>query len=228
MTSSDIGAALCGVCGRLYHRQLVSSTGGNVSARLSHGLLITPTGSSLADLPPAALVEVGPDGPVEGGRPSKELPLHSAIYRNRPDVGAVIHGHSAVAIAVAGMLEPDERDALPVYTAGYAVRVGRLPLLPYFASGSAELADGIVEALGDDGRAVLLRNHGFVTVGATLQTALDTAEELLDALQVFLFTDGRAPTLPASAPDAELSKLQGSALSAKAGPELPTTDEGAR
>jgi ribulose-5-phosphate 4-epimerase/fuculose-1-phosphate aldolase len=175
---------------------MVSSTGGNVSARTPSGLLITPTGHALADLRPRALVAVGGSGAVEGGCPSKELPFHAGIYARRPDVGAVIHGHSAVAIAVAGMLEPDAADAFPAYTAGYVARVGRLPLLPYHASGSAALAAGIVDALGPDGRAVLLRNHGFVTVGPTLRAALETAEELMDALRVFVLTGGRAPALP--------------------------------
>jgi ribulose-5-phosphate 4-epimerase/fuculose-1-phosphate aldolase len=206
MMDADTRDELCAVCRRLDSRQMVSSTGGNVSARTPQGLLITPTGSSLAELSPGEIVAVGPAGPLDGGRPSKELPFHAGIYERRPDVGAVVHGHSAVAIAVAGMLEPDDDDAFPVYTAGYVMRVGRLPLLPYYGSGSSELADGIGRVLGDDGRAALLRNHGFVTAGSSLQKALDTAEELMDALRVFLFTEGRSPGLPGDALQALLAR----------------------
>jgi ribulose-5-phosphate 4-epimerase/fuculose-1-phosphate aldolase len=187
---------------------MVSSTGGNVSVRIPEGLIITPTGRSLAALRPEDLVQVGASGPVDGGRPSKELPFHAGIYERRPDVGAVVHGHSAVAIAVAGMLEPDDADVLPAYTAGYVMRVGCLPLLPYHDSGSEALASGIVRALGAEGRAVLLRNHGFVTVGGGLQAALDSAEELMDALRVFLLSGGRAPALPDDARDALLAKAR--------------------
>ncbi len=202
MTPRDVAGELCAVCRRLDAREMVSSTGGNVSARTPGGLLITPTGHGLADLTPHDLVAVGASGGADGGRPSKELPFHAGIYARRPDAGAVIHGHSAVAIAVAGMLEPDPADAFPAYTAGYVARVGRLPLLPYHVSGSPQLAEAIVGALGADGRALLLRNHGFVTVGATLRAALETAEELMDALRVFVLTGGRAPALPAGAREA--------------------------
>jgi ribulose-5-phosphate 4-epimerase/fuculose-1-phosphate aldolase len=194
---------LARICRRLYERDMVTSTGGNVSARADGGeILISPTGRSLADLAPDEFVSVGPGGRLEGGRPSKELAFHRAVYERQPGAGAVVHGHCAVAIAVAGGLTPDDRDAFPAYTAGYVMRVGRLPVLPYFPSGSPALAEAVGRAIGPDGRAVLLQNHGFVTAGPSLDAAFNTAEELIDALKVFVFSGGRAPALPGDARDA--------------------------
>jgi 3-dehydro-4-phosphotetronate decarboxylase len=196
-------AEVAAVCRRLYERDMVTSTGGNVSVRAQDGtILISPTGRSLADLAPEEFVAVSPDGAISGGRPSKELGFHRAVLERQPGSGAVIHGHSAVAIAVAGQIEPHEVDGFPAYTAGYVMRVGRLPVLPYHPSGSQSLADAIAGAMGTDGRAVLLQNHGFVTAGTTLEAAFNTAEELIDALKIYLFSNGRAPALPTAAREA--------------------------
>lgn len=189
-------AELATTCRRLYDREMVGSTGGNVSVRLDDGLLVSPTGRSLAALQPGDFVEVTATGEAVDGTPSKELPLHTSIYSGRADVGAVIHGHCAAAIAAASLLAPHETDALPAYTSGYIARVGRLPLIAYLPSGSQQLADAVARALGDDGRAVLLQNHGFVAAGPSLQQAHDTAEEMVDALKIFLLTNGRAAGLP--------------------------------
>jgi ribulose-5-phosphate 4-epimerase/fuculose-1-phosphate aldolase len=199
-SAPDLREELAAYCRRLYERDMVTSTGGNVSARVDgDAVLISPTGRSLSDLAPDEFVRVQAGGEPSGGRPSKELGLHRAVYDAQPGVNAVIHGHSAVAIAVAGQLTPDDVDGFPAYTAGYIMRVGQLPVLPYLPSGSEALAERVGAAFGPHGRAVLLQHHGFVTAGPTLEAALNTAEELIDALKVFVFSHGRAPELPADA-----------------------------
>ncbi len=196
-------------CQRLYERELVSSTGGNVSVRSDRGsILISPTGRALVDLLPGDFVEVSLAGEVvAGGRPSKELPFHLAAYRARPDVEAVIHGHCAYAVAASTLLPPDPVDSLPAYTAGYVMRVGRLPLLPYLPAGSVELSRAVAEVLTPSTRAVLLQNHGFISVGPDLETAFNTADELLDALKVFVLSGGRARPLPESAREELLARV---------------------
>jgi 3-dehydro-4-phosphotetronate decarboxylase len=184
------------ICDAMYTRGMASSTGGNVSMRRGDEIIITPTGISLSGLSPADLVRVGLDGSVvPPGRPSKELPFHLAVYRERPDVTCVIHGHSAVAVAASTLIDPDPVNAFPVYTAGYQARVGRLPLLPYYDSGSARLATAVGAAAKDDTKAVLLQNHGFIAIGPDVQTAYNTADELLDALRVYVLTNGNAKPL---------------------------------
>lgn len=196
-------------CERLYERELVSSTGGNVSIRSDRGsILISPTGRALVDLLRDEFVEVTIAGEVlTGGRPSKELPFHLAAYRARPDVMAVIHGHSAYAVAASTLLSPDPIDSLPTYTAGYVIRVGRLPLLPYLPAGSVELSLAVAEVLTPTTKAVLLQNHGFISVGPDLETAFNTADELVDAMKVFVLSGGRARPLPESAREELLARV---------------------
>jgi ribulose-5-phosphate 4-epimerase/fuculose-1-phosphate aldolase len=187
-------------CRRLYERELVSSTGGNLSIRTDRGsILISPTGRALVDLLPDDFVEVTLGEVVAGSRPSKELPFHLAIYQARPDVHAVIHGHCAYAVAASTLLPADPIDSLPAYYAGYVMRVGRLPLLPYLAAGSVELSRAVAEVLTPSTKAVLLQNHGFISVGPELETAFNTADELLDAAKVFVLSGGRARPLPEAA-----------------------------
>lgn len=184
------------LCSDLYARGFVSSTGGNVSTRGGSTFLVTPTARSLARLSPDEIVEVDSTGEVLGhGRPSKEIPFHLAAYEARPDVRCIIHGHSPYAVAASTLLEPDPINALPVYTAGYVARVGRLPLLPYYPSGSPELAQAVSAAARGDAKAMLLQNHGFIAIGPDMETAFNTADELLDALQVYVLTQGRARPL---------------------------------
>jgi ribulose-5-phosphate 4-epimerase/fuculose-1-phosphate aldolase len=193
-------AKLAKLSAAVYARGMASSTGGNVSLRAGKNFVITPTGRSLARLGVDEIVEVDARGQVvSGGRPSKEIPFHLGIYAVRSDVNCVIHGHSAHAVAASTLLEPDPVNAFPVYTAGYVARVGRLPLIPYFNSGSVELAGALSELALGDTKAVLMANHGFVAMGPDPEATFNTVDELLDALQVFVLTQGRARPLHAAA-----------------------------
>ena len=190
---------------RLFDRGLVSSTGGNISCRIGDTVLVSATGSCLADLGPGTIVRVSLDGRQLGpGRPSKELPVHLRIYQTNPEVGGIVHGHSAFAVAASTLLQVNDADALPAYSGGYLIRVGRLPLLPFLPSGSSELAEQVAAAIKRSRHAVLLRNHGFFAVGSSLAGAFYTADELQDALRVYILSGGRATPLP---PDAQAAIL---------------------
>lgn len=157
----------------MQERRLVVGTVGNMSARSAGGLLITPSRTDYRRLRPWGLVEVGLDGRynASGPPPSQELLLHLAIYRRRPDVGAVIHTHSPYATAWShrgGPLVPRTEDM--DYNA-----MGEVRCAPPAAPGSPALAGGVVTALGA-ARAVLLGGHGVVAVGATPADALAAAE----------------------------------------------------
>ncbi len=187
----------------VFERGLASSTGGNVSARCGGSVLISAHGSCLGDLDDRSTVRVPLDGevlepgaPPNGCRPSNELAVHLEIYRRCPAIGGIVHGHSPYAIAVSTLLQPNDDDSLPAYSAGYLIRVGKLPLLPYLQSGSPALAQRVADAVARAGHAVLLRNHGFFAVGKTLADAFYTADELQDALRVYMCSDGRASPLP--------------------------------
>lgn len=177
MQRSDGIADLVAICHRVYARGMVGGSGGNVSIRSGDRILITPTGIRLGDVEEGDVVALSAEGAAEGtGQPSKEWRMHLACYR-RADVNAVIHVHSAYSVAAATLADLDLDCALPVYTPGYAVRVGRLPAVPYLRPGSAELAETVAEVIARRD-SVLLANHGVLAAAGTLTAALNLIEEI--------------------------------------------------
>ena len=175
----------------LHQRGLAPGTSGNLSVRLPDGFLLTPTGASLGWLDPDRLSRLDTEGaPVAGDPPTKEWPLHLAVYHRRPDAGGVAHLHCTHAVAVSCLADVDERNVLPPLTAYYVMRVGRLPLVPYHPPGAPELA-GAVGALAGDHHAVLLANHGPVVAGRDLDEAVAAIEELEETARLHLLLDGR-------------------------------------
>ncbi|PJJ72870.1 L-fuculose-phosphate aldolase [Diaminobutyricimonas aerilata] len=178
---------LVAACRHLAASGLSPGSSGNVSVRVGDRILMTPTGSSLARVLPEQLAIVDLDGVAEPGpAPSKEVPVHLAMYRARPDATAVVHLHSPHATAIS-CLPPDEhgRAALPALTPYRVMRLGDVPVAPYARPGSAELGAGVAR-LAPANAVVLLANHGSVVAAAGLDAAVDLAEELETAAQVTL------------------------------------------
>jgi len=185
-------------CRLLYERHLVTGIGGNVSARCAEGFLVTPTGISLRDMTPGNVVVVRDDGSSGGdARPSKELSMHFGIFERRPEVNVVCHVHGDYIIAASTMLEPGPK-SIPPTTPGFVYYAHPLPMIEFYPPGSPELAAGVAAAFGADRnlRALLLRNHGLITVGQTLAEAVNVAEEVDEAARVFVLTGGKASRIP--------------------------------
>ncbi len=201
MTAADPAReAVVAACRHLAARGLSPGGSGNVSVRVGDDLLVTPTGSSLSRVRPEdlALVPVGDvpaSGAAAGGpRPSKELPLHRAVYAARPGARAVVHLHSPAAVAASCLdpaaLPPDAATGpLPATTPYQVMRLGHLPVAPFALPGSAELAAGVA-GLAGGAPVLLLANHGSVVAGTHLDAAVDLAEELEAAAQVVLLLHG--------------------------------------
>ncbi len=188
---ADLGASL-------FTRTLTFGRTGNLSVRLGDTILVTPTGVSLGALDPEALAVIDLVGRhVGGAKPSKEAFLHAAVYRARPEDGAVVHLHSSHAVAVSCLADLDPADVLPPLTAYYVMRVGRLPLLPYHAPGDSSL-EQLAHGTALDHRCFLLANHGSVVAGADLAAAADAAEELEETARLYLMLRG-LPTRPLTA-----------------------------
>jgi len=170
----------------LFERGLAPGTSGNISLRIADGWIMTPTGASLGTLDPARLAKLADDGRHAGGdAPTKESFLHQAVYRVRPGAGAVVHLHSTHAVAVSCLDGLDPANALPAITAYHVMRVGRLPLIPFFPPGDKALADAVAAEAGRH-HAVLLANHGPVVAGTTLDAAVGAIEELEETAKLFL------------------------------------------
>jgi ribulose-5-phosphate 4-epimerase/fuculose-1-phosphate aldolase len=182
--------ALCWLAKSMYDRGLTHGSTGNLSMRTGDGYVMTPTGSSLGALDPARLSVLDQAGNhVAGDAPTKEALLHLAMYRERPRDGAVIHLHATHSVAVSVLADVDPADVLPPLTAYYAMRIGTLPLLPFFAPGDAALA-AAVGALAGKHHAVLLANHGPVVSGTSLAAAADAIEELEATAKLWLMLRG--------------------------------------
>ncbi len=170
----------------LFERGLTFGASGNISVRLDDGWLMTPTGVSMGDLDPARLSRLDGSGHhIAGDRPTKEAFLHVAMYERRPNAGAIVHLHSTHSVAVSCMADVDHRDVLPPLTAYYVMRVGTLPLIPYFPPGDPDLANAVREMAGRH-HAVLLANHGPVVAGRSLADAVHATEELEETARIYL------------------------------------------
>lgn len=182
---------ICTVGASMFARALTFGSTGNISLRLKDGgWLMTPTNASLGSLDPARLSRFDAAGKLLGGdAPTKESFLHFAMYDRRSDCGAVVHLHSTHSVAVSVLDDVDPADVLPPLTAYYVMRVGSLPLVPYFAPGDKELANA-VGALAGKHHAVLLANHGPVVAGSSLANAQFAIEELEETAKLFLLLKG--------------------------------------
>jgi 3-dehydro-4-phosphotetronate decarboxylase len=177
--------------GLLYTRQLAHGTAGNLSVKLEDGnILVTPTNSSLGDLDADRISKLSPAGDlISGDKPSKEYFFHLAVFDERPAARAVVHLHSTC--------HEQADDVIPPLTAYYVMRVGKLPLVPYFRPGDRALADA-VRKVSREHRSMLLANHGPIVSGASLREAVYAYEELEETAKIS-FVLGDRQTSPLNA-----------------------------
>lgn len=198
MTESAMREEICRFGRSLFERGLTPGSSGNITVRLDDGrLLCTPTNASLGFLDPAALSVLGADGKLlDGPKPTKEIPLHTALYDTRMSSRAIVHLHSTHSVAVSMLPEVDPSDVLPPMTAYYLMRVGRTALVPYHRPGDPAVADSI-KGLAGRYSAVLLANHGPVVAGDSLEAAVFATEELEETAKLYLLLRGNQfRTLP--------------------------------
>ncbi len=197
MSEQELRLEIIAIVEELYEARLITPTGGNVSVRIPDepdGFLITPTRLHKGELRPENIVRVDSTGkPAERRqRPSVETAMHLAIYAAQPDVEAVIHSHAPLSTAlglVGGRIPPINVDAVPFTN---------MQIVPYGLSGDPALIERVVEALTHS-PAVLLQNHGLLTVGWTLRHAANRAlalEEVIHILLACRLLDQEPVTLP--------------------------------
>lgn len=176
----------------LFDRGYVVGGAGNLSVRLPDGdLLVTPTNSCLGALDPATLSKVSKDGRhLSGLAPSKEFVFHLALFREKPEIGAVVHTHSTYLVALSCLNNLDPDDVLRPFTPYQVMRVGRLPLLPYMKPGSPLIAEALA-ARARQGPAFLLANHGVVVTGKAFAETVYNAEELEETAKLYFILSGK-------------------------------------
>ena len=175
----------------MFERRLTFGSSGNISVKTGDGWLMSPTNVSLGALDPAKLSQLDPSGKhVAGDAPTKESFLHLAMYRERSSAGAVVHLHSTHSVAVSCLDGINPEDVLPPITAYYVMRVGKLPLIPYYAPGDPTLGAAVGKVAAKHS-AVLLANHGPVVAGSSLSAAVNAIEELEETARLYLLLHGR-------------------------------------
>jgi len=190
MSERQLREAIVGHARSLFGRGLSPGTSGNISVRTTDGFLMTPTGASFGAIDPDRLSQLDTTGGHAGGdAPTKESPLHLAMYEQRPDARAIVHLHSTYAVAVACLDDVDPNDVLPALTPYYVMRVGRLPLVPYAKPGDAALAEAVRERARGS-HALLLANHGPIVAGASLDAAAGAIEEIEETAKLVLLLRG--------------------------------------
>lgn len=178
----------------LTDKGLVNGTGGNISVRFGEQIISTPSGISLGELQSENLSITTLGGErIFGPKPTKELPMHLAVYKARADLNAVVHTHSIYAVtfsctAAVGSL-------IPIYIPSIAAKVGNVKLLPFSLPGSKELGS----LVGDEIKkynGLLLGNHGVLSAGETLSKAGIGAYEIEDNLKIEFLSNHTARRIP--------------------------------
>lgn len=195
---------ICILAKSLFDRGYGCGSSGNISVLTEAGMIVSPTNSCMGRLDPARLSLVARDGShLSGDAPSKEAFLHLAMYQERPEMTAVVHLHSTHSVAVSCLADVDPEDVLPPVTAYHVMRVGKLPLVPYFPPGDRALAEAVREKARHH-HAMLLANHGPVVAGRSLESAVYAAEELEETARLFLMLRGERTRFLTPAQVAEL------------------------
>ena len=182
---------ICLLAKSMFDRGLTGGSTGNISARTPDGgLLVSPTGTSFGRLDPGRLARFDAKGDlIDGDKPTKEMPLHSAFYDTRSSTGAVVHLHSCHSVAWSLMPDVDADNFLPPLTPYSIMKLGKVKLLPFFLPGDPAMGDA-VRGLAGKRSAVMLANHGPVVAGKDVESACNAIEELEDTARLAILMRG--------------------------------------
>lgn len=191
MTETQLREQICLLAKSMFDRGLTGGSTGNISARTADGgLLVSPTGTSFGRLDPGRLSRFDATGNlIDGDKPTKEMPLHSAFYDTRSTAGAVVHLHSCHSVAWSMMPDVDEDNFLPPLTPYAIMKLGKVKLLPFFLPGDPAMGEA-VRGLAGKRSAVMLANHGPVVAGKDVEAACNAIEELEDTARLAMMMRG--------------------------------------
>jgi L-fuculose-phosphate aldolase len=195
------------VCGKLEEKGLIAASDGNVSRRLGKSrLLITPSGKPKGELKPLDMLLVDLAGNVLAGKgkPSSEMRMHLLVYRERPDVEALVHAHPPMltALTLAGI--PFLAEALPEVW----LTIGPVPTAPY-ATPTTEEVPASIAPFVEGHQAMLLERHGSLTFGRNLKEAYLRVEKLEHAAHTLFYAHQLNRAMPSPLSDAQREKLAG-------------------
>ncbi|MBO5755722.1 MAG: class II aldolase/adducin family protein, partial [Clostridia bacterium] len=176
MQPYEIKKKICEVGHKLYNHGFVAANDGNISVKVSDNeFYCTPTGVSKGDLTPDMIIRIDGNGKKLEGKlnPSSEIKMHLRVYKERPDVNAVVHAHPPVATAFTVANVPLDKYILPEAV----LTIGNVPTCEYGTPSTMEIPDSLMPYIQKHD-AVLLKNHGALAVGFSLQKAQFVMEEV--------------------------------------------------
>ncbi len=170
----------------LSERRYIAGSAGNLSALRDDGHIIcTPTNSNLGKLKESEISVISPDGILtEGKPPTKEVAFHQTIYKKYNKAKAVIHLHSTYLTALSCLNNLDAQNVIKAFTPYVVMRLGKVPLIPYFKPGSPQISEAI-ETLPNDISGFLMANHGVTVFGENIKDACHKFEELEETARLY-------------------------------------------
>jgi L-fuculose-phosphate aldolase len=189
MTDIQIKEQICDIGRRLWTLGFIAANDGNITVKLGNGeFYTTPTGVSKSFLTPEMILRVNGDREVlEGGesglKPSSEILMHFRVYKERDDVGAVVHAHPPIATAFAVAHVPLDKYIMPEAI----LTIGDVPIAKYGTPSTMEVPESLLPYLPDHD-AILLENHGAITVGTDLVTAYYRMETLEYNAKIMMYS----------------------------------------
>lgn len=175
-TAEQIKREICDIGSRIYQKGFVAANDGNISVKVGpNEFYCTPTGVSKGYMTPDMIIKVDGDGnKLEGAlNPSSEIKMHLRVYKERPDVNAVVHAHPPMATAFAVCNKPLDKLILPEAV----LSIGTVPVCAYGTPSSMEVPDSLMPYIQTND-AFLLQNHGALSVGNTLTRAFFVMDEV--------------------------------------------------
>lgn len=193
MNESELRKQMVELARSMFERGYATGGAGNLSLKLPNGhFLATPTGSSFGRLIEDELSVVDRDGHhISGKRPSKEVAFHLSIYEKDPKCNAIVHLHSTYLTALSCLDDLDHSNAIKAFTPYYVMRIGELPVVPYFRPGDPRIAEELSKLAGKY-RAFLLANHGPIITGRDFSDAVDNAEELEETAKLAFLLNSKS------------------------------------
>ena len=175
-----------------YSCGLVSAAGGNISMRLGDRYFITATNAPLRSLKPEDILEVDIEGKVVGDdyggkRPSKEVGLHLAVFKNRPDIDSVIHVHPVFSIACSIAFP----NAFPILTVSAINKIGKVGYIPFAQAGSHELIEGAEKAIkADDAsmKTIIMEKHGIIVFDKGMEKCYELTELVEETAKIGIYS----------------------------------------
>lgn len=184
MTYEEVVAQTLWVAHSLFERGKTSGSSANISFRFEDHIYISASGTCFGTLADDDFAELDLDGHhISGKKPSKEWPLHLALYQKSPEIGAVIHTHSLYSILWSMIPDLDPKDCIPPHTPYLEMKLGSVGLVPYEKPGSEALFEAFRQRINDSNGYLLIR-HGPVVPGKTMMDAFYCLEELEESAHV--------------------------------------------